>query len=209
MTSRAALGIQPPPQNRIAGGARAAQTRSRPAAQISSALNEARKPASDSTGDEDKQRLAESRDVKPVSALANTNTQPSSTEPSTARSAHSDRQPVNTTPAVLFPPRPGHYNVDGHSQALRPSAEGASSLSRKELRSQSQEPPSESLQLPHHSTSREKYLCLRNDLLICKQSPLTTIHGPTIIQKTPSPIKPSSRAFRTNRWSRTRQTTPP
>ena len=146
MSSRPAGGGQPPPQNRNpSGGTRVAQPR------FSSALGEARKSglAVELTGDEDKLRL-ENNDSK-SSVASNSTNQPLPVDSSGARSAAMDRQVSNATPAVLFPPRPGHYTLENFVRSLL-SGEDASGLTKRESRSQAQEPPSESLQLPNHST---------------------------------------------------------
>ena len=94
-------------------------------------------------------RLVESNDGK---SSTPSNNQPLPVDSSGARSAAMDRQVSNATPAVLFPPRPGHYTLENFVHSLL-GGEDASGLTKRESRSQAQVPPSESLRLPHHSTT--------------------------------------------------------
>ena len=151
MTSRPALGIPPNPQNRIAGGAG-----SRRAAQITSALNDARKAGLgiDIAGDGDKQRPGESQPpssaVKPVPGAVVSSSQSSLSDSSASRLTAIESQ-VSSGFQLPFPPRPSQHPPESGFVAFRASSDGISSLTKREARLRVAEPPTEALLLPQAS----------------------------------------------------------
>src|SRR6266480_5964565 len=134
MTSRPALGMPPNPQN--------AAIRSRRAIQITSALNDARKSGLgiDIAGDGDKPRPGENQPTTASSC------QSSSTESSASREAAIESQSSNGF-QLPFPPRPGQHPPESNFAASRASADGISSLTKREARLRVAEPPLEALLL--------------------------------------------------------------
>jgi len=151
MTSRPALGIPPNPQNRIAGG-----SGSRRAAQITSALNDARKSGLgiDIAGDGDKQRPGDgqlpSTAVKPALGAAVSSSQSSLSDGSASRLVTIESQ-ASSGFQLPFPPRPSQHPPESGFAAFRASGDGMSSLTKREARLRVAEPPTEALLLPQAS----------------------------------------------------------
>ena len=160
MTSNPTLGIQPPPQQRLANAAQHSRNSSQASRGI---VSGARKPGlsvDPSVG----QRVVGAGDPgsgRPSPATSSLDSpnrsangsrggrqQPNNTEAYTPQGAAFERQPVAQ---IGFPPRPGFY-VPQRDQPTSSAVTGPSSTSKADLKLPSFEPPGASLLYPGSST---------------------------------------------------------
>jgi hypothetical protein len=207
MTSNPILGIQPPPQQRLANAAQ----HSRHSSQASRGIvSSARKPGlsvDPSVG----QRVVGAGDSgsgRPSPATSSLD--------SPNRSANGSRggrqQQLNTTEAytpqgtaverppvaqIGFPPRPGLY-VPQRDQPPSSAVTGPKITSKSNVKLPSFEPPGASLLYPGGSMYNWFGLHIYGILTLRLQSRPTTTHGMAIMSRTISRSKPSSLVSRTN-----------